>query len=275
MNKHEDKKDLVAEETPKKKSKKKDDIQEMETLGSNVSIIEQAREEHKHQALESVADASVIEYFYLESPHIPEKFFPIKIYGIFDRVTIEEAKMGRLKEDIIKILSLTKKFGVYEGLESKQDDDNEVSKNLDKEVFTVSNSIRWFTDKNYDPDYDISYPEFTTQHFSPNRAEGACQHCHGLGEILQVDMDRIIDRAAALPKAIIPWKDSVLGQTILKKLAQKYSMDEDLPWHQLPEWFQKVVIDGDGELLRLGMGGKYVSMNYNGIQDVLTSQYNK
>lgn len=86
----------------------------METLGSNISIIEQAREEHKHQALESVADASVIEYFYLESPHIPEKLFPIKVYGIFDRVTIEESKMGRLKEDIIKILSLTKKFGVYE-----------------------------------------------------------------------------------------------------------------------------------------------------------------
>lgn len=261
-----------ADDKKKKKGKK---TEEVETLNTNVSIIQQAREEHKHQALESVAEASVIEYFYLESPHIPEKFFPIKIYGIFDRVTIEEAKLGRLKDDIIKILSLTKKFGIYEGLETKQDDDNEVSKNLDKEVFTVANSIRRFTDKNYDPDYDISYPEFTTQHFSPNRAEGACQHCHGLGEILQVDMDRIIDRGAVLSKAVIPWKDSVLGQTILKKLAQKYSIDEDLPWAQLPQWFQQVIIDGDNELLRLGMGGKYVSMHYNGIQDVLTSQYNK
>lgn len=267
--------EVEEKKSPKWKKGKAADTQEVETLNSNISIIEQAREEHKHQAMDSVAEASVIEYFYLESPHIPEKFFPIKIYGIFDRVTIEEAKVGRLKEDIIKILSLTKKFGVYEALEAKQDDDNEVSKNLDKEVFTVANSIRWFTDKNYDPDYDISYPEFTTQHFSPNRAEWACQHCHGLGEILQVDMDRIIDRAAVLSKAIIPWKDSVLGQTILKKLAQKYSIDEDLPWTQLPQWFQQVIIDGDGELLRLWMGGKYVSMNYNGIQDVLTSQYNK
>jgi len=66
-------------------------------------------------------------------------------------------------------------------------------------------------------------------------------------------MDRIIDRGAVLSKAVIPWKDSVLGQTILKKLAQKYSMDEDLPWTQLPQRFQQVVIDGDGELLRLGM----------------------
>lgn len=225
--------------------------------------------------MSSVSDANVIEYFYLESPHIPEKFFPVKVYGIFDRVTIEEAKMGRLKEDIIKILSLAKKFGVYEGLDTKQESDTDVSKNLDKEVFAVANNIQWFTDKNYDPDYDISYPEFTTQHFSANRAEGACQHCHGLGEILQVDMDRIIDTTAQYEKSIIPWKDSVLGQTILKKLAQKYSIDEDLTWKQLPPRFQQVVIDGDNELLRLGMGGKYVSMRYNGIQDVLTSQYNK
>lgn len=247
----------------------------LETLNSNVNIVAQVREEHKHQAMDAVSESSVIEYFYLESPHIPEKFFPIKVYGIFDRVTIEETKVGRLKEDIIKILSLTKKFGIYEALEAKQEDDTDLAKKLDKEVFTVSNSIRWFTDKNYDPDYDISFPEFTTQHFSPNRAEGACQHCHGLGEILQVDMDRLIDTGSVLSKAIIPWKDSVLGQTILKKLAQKYSIDEDLPWSKLPQWFQQVVIDGDGELLRLGMGGKYVSMNYNGIQDVLTSQYNK
>ncbi|MBP6910557.1 hypothetical protein KBC03_03065 [Patescibacteria group bacterium] len=54
-----------------------------------------------------------------------------------------------------------------------------------------------------------------------------------------------------MSKAVIPWKDSVLGQTILKKLAQKYSMDEDANWTQLPQRFQQVVIDGDNELLRL------------------------
>ena len=188
-----------------------------DTYSPNVSITGKVRKKDK-EAVHSAAEASVIEYFYLESPHIPEKFFPVKLYGIYDRVTIEEAKMGRLKEDIIKILSLTKKFGIYEALEEKAADDSEVAKKLDKEVFHIANSIQRFTDKNYDPDFDISYPEFTTQHFSPNRAEGACQHCHGLGEILQIDMERIIDTHAVYSKAVIPRKDSVLGQTILKKL---------------------------------------------------------
>lgn len=57
--------------------------------------------------------ADPIEYFYLEDPNIPENYFPINSYGIYDRITLEEQKMGRLKEDIIKILSESKKFGVY------------------------------------------------------------------------------------------------------------------------------------------------------------------
>ena len=54
-----------------------------------------------------------VEYFYLETPNIPAKNFPIKVYGIFDRITIEQEKRNRIKEDIIKILAEVKKFGVY------------------------------------------------------------------------------------------------------------------------------------------------------------------
>lgn len=57
--------------------------------------------------------ADAIEYFYLEDPNIPESYFPLNSYGIFDRIRLEESKRARLKEDIIKILSESKKFGVY------------------------------------------------------------------------------------------------------------------------------------------------------------------
>jgi hypothetical protein len=54
-----------------------------------------------------------VEYFYLEEPNIPESYFPVKVYGIYDRITVEKNKLDRLKEDIIKILSETEKFGIY------------------------------------------------------------------------------------------------------------------------------------------------------------------
>ena len=197
-----------------------------------------------------------IEYFYLETPKVPEKFFPIKIFGIFDRVTVEEKKLSRLKEDIIKILSETKKFGVYKEGQNTQD-------------------ITWMTDKNYCPDFNLAYPQFAPQHFSANRAEGACWSCHGIGEVLQVDLEKILDKESTVLKAILPWRDSNLGQSILQKLIAKYSIDALTQWKDLPDWFKHVIIEWDDELIRVSIAGKFVSMKYKGVEEILKEQYNK
>jgi len=76
-------------------------------------------------------------------------------------------------------------------------------------------------------------------------------------------------------KAILPRRDSNLGQSLLLKLAQKYSIDPDKLWKDLPEWFQHVVLFGDEELLRVNYGGKYMSMYYKGIEEIIKDQYAK
>jgi len=63
-------------------------------------------------------------------------------------------------------------------------------------------------------------------------------------------------------KAILPWRDSNLGQSLLLKLAQKYSIDPDKLRKDLPERFQHVILFGDEELIRVNYGGKYLSMYY-------------
>ena len=238
-----------------------------------------------------------IEYFYLEDPQIPTDYFPINSYGIFDRVTLEEQKVWRLKEDIIKILSETKKFGVYlaeknttnEPTSQKQVEANfwagieitqakkskKADSKADGQEITQWTRIQRFTDKMYCPNCNITYPEFTTQHFSPNRQEGACSHCLGIWEILQVDYNKVIDPASPLIDAILPWRDSNLGQWILKKLCEKYSMDPEKKRAEQPERFLNVVIEGDQELLRINTWGKYTSIKYNGIEEIIKDQYVK
>ena len=241
--------------------------------------------------------ADPIEYFYLEDPQIPTDYFPINSYGIFDRVTLEEQKVWRLKEDIIKILSETKKFGVYlaeknttnEPTSQKQVEANfwagieitqaKKSKKADSKA-NGQEILQWtriqrFTDKMYCPNCNITYPEFTTQHFSPNRQEGACSHCLGIWEILQVDYNKVIDPASPLIDAILPWRDSNLGQWVLKKLCEKYSMDPEKKRAEQPERFLNVVIEGDQELLRINTWGKYTSIKYNGIEEIIKDQYVK
>lgn len=241
--------------------------------------------------------ADPIEYFYLEDPQIPTDYFPINSYGIFDRVTLEEQKVWRLKEDIIKILSETKKFGVYlaeknttnEPTFQKQVEANfwagieitqakkskKADSKADGQEITQWTRIQRFTDKMYCPNCNITYPEFTTQHFSPNRQEGACSHCLGIWEILQVDYNKVIDPASPLIDAILPWRDSNLGQWVLKKLCEKYSMDPEKKRAEQPERFLNVVVEGDQELLRINTWGKYTSIKYNGIEEIIKDQYVK
>ena len=241
--------------------------------------------------------ADPIEYFYLEDPQIPADYFPINSYGIFDRVTLEEQKVWRLKEDIIKILSETKKFGVYlaeknttnEPTSQKQVEANfwagieitqakkskKADSKADGQEILQWTRIQRFTDKMYCPNCNITYPEFTTQHFSPNRQEGACSHCLGIWEILQVDYNKVIDPASPLIDAILPWRDSNLGQWVLKKLCEKYSMDPEKKRAEQPERFLNVVIEGDQELLRINTWGKYTSIKYNGIEEIIKDQYVK
>jgi len=241
--------------------------------------------------------ADPIEYFYLEDPQIPTDYFPINSYGIFDRITLEEQKVWRLKEDIIKILSETKKFGVYlaeknttnEPTSQKQVEANfwagieitqakkskKADSKTDGQEINQWTRIQRFTDKMYCPNCNITYPEFTTQHFSPNRQEGACSHCLGIWEILQVDYNKVIDPASPLIDAILPWRDSNLGQWVLKKLCEKYSMDPEKKRAEQPERFLNVVIEGDQELLRINTWGKYTSIKYNGIEEIIKDQYVK
>jgi excinuclease ABC subunit A len=125
------------------------------------------------------------------------------------------------------------------------------------------------------PNCNITYPEFTTQHFSPNRQEGACPHCHGIGEVLQVDFEKIIDPHSPLKDAVLPRRDSNLGQAILRKLCEKYAMNLEKVWSAQPERFLHIVVHGDNELLRVPAGGKRTSMYYQGMEEIIKEQYAK
>lgn len=261
-------------------------------------ISNDSSKKRKKTSSSKMAFSSPVEYFYLEDPVVSEDYFPLKVYWIYDRITVENQRMPRLKEDIIKILWESKKFWVYVmeenapkreesplsaellgtsniEISTKKKDKKGVDYDVSSQKNTITKQIQWFTDKMFCPNCNITYPEFTTQHFSPNRQEGACPHCHGIGEVLQVDFDKIIEPTSPLKDAILPWRDSNLWQGILRKLAEKYSMNLDKPWQEQPEWFLHALVYGDNELIRVPVGWKWTSMYYQGMEEIIKEQYSK
>jgi len=234
-----------------------------EVKGTNIEKVMTKKLDKKHKKKLTTKSSSLqthmdpIEYFYLEEPNVPEKYFPIQTYGIYDRVTMGKKMFPRLKEDIIKILSETPKFGVFV-------------------ADTSQTSIERFTDKMYCAECNVTYPPLIPQNFSPNRQEWACPNCHGIGEVLQADFDKLIDPHSPYIRSVLPWRDSMYGQAVLKKLAAKYDIEYETLRKNLPERFQHVVLEGDEELLRVNLWqSKYVNLRYEGIEAILKEQLAK
>lgn len=49
--------------------------------------------------------------------------------------------------------------------------------------------------------------KYTRGHFSYNTREGACETCHGLGEVIKIDMDQVLDEALSLEEGAVSFWD--------------------------------------------------------------------
>jgi excinuclease ABC subunit A len=96
----------------------------------------------------------------------------------------------------------------------------------------------------------ISYEEPSPRVFSFNSPYGACPTCNGLGSIMKVDPILIVpDPNKSLNEgAIKPWGESRDGWyfTQLKTVADEYDFSLDIPFEDLTEQQQNIVLYGSG-----------------------------
>ncbi len=111
-----------------------------------------------------------------------------------------------------------------------------------------------FSDKFVDPDYpEMSIPEIEPRSFSFNSPHGACEHCHGIGSILQVDAGLIVPNPElTINEGVIhPWATSAGRMSFmlqaLTALSKKQKFSLDLPWNKLSPEIQKIVMQGSPE----------------------------
>ncbi len=116
------------------------------------------------------------------------------------------------------------------------------------------------------PDEDI--PQIEPRSFSFNSPHGACEECHGLGNVLQVEVDTIIPntKLSLAEGAIHPWATSAsrMGYMIklLEALSEKIDFNMDVPWAKLDEKSKNLILYGYDEPLEIdwenaSFDGKY------------------
>lgn len=122
------------------------------------------------------------------------------------------------------------------------------------------------------PDCQISIEEIEPRLFSFNNPFGACPTCTGLGEKLEVDPELVIPnpeltlRQGAI--AVIGWgsigNPDSYAYALFDALMKKYHFDLDIPFKELPEDIQNMILYGtDGEKVQFTFSGEYGTRNYD------------
>src|SRR5687768_15783844 len=129
----------------------------------------------------------------------------------------------------------------------------------------------------------ISMPELEPRSFSFNSPHGACPRCTGLGSQMEIDPELVVpDPSLSLNEgAILPWASGASNyyDQITQAIAERYEIDLDAPWYDLPEETQDLFLYGtNGDRIyvsyrnRMGRKRSYMT-SFEGIVPNLERRY--
>ncbi len=177
----------------------------------------------------------------------------------FARVRIDGA-IHDLAEDIV--LTKTKRHDIdlivdrlvlKEGVRKRLRDSVEIAAGKSNglvRIVTADGCETLYSEKYACPDCGISMPSLAPRVFSFNNPYGACPTCNGLGSRMHFALDLVVpDAGLSLREgAIAPWagRSSIYYYNMLDALSGHYKFDINMPFNQLPEKIQNVLLYGSG-----------------------------
>src|SRR5947199_2038598 len=199
----------------------------------------------------------------LEEDIVLDKKYKHDIAVVVDRLVMRQDLRKRLAD------SIETAVGLAEGLVEIEEVD--------------SGEVRTYSERFACLHCGTSMPELEPRMFSFNSPHGACPRCTGLGSQMEIDPDLIVpDPSVSLSEgAILPWATSASNyyDQMTQAIADRYEVDMDTPWYDLPEDVQDCFLYGtNGDRLyisyrnRFGRRRSYTT-TFEGIVPTLHRRY--
>ncbi|NDV47111.1 excinuclease ABC subunit UvrA [Paludibacter sp. 221] len=139
---------------------------------------------------------------------------------------------------------------------------------LDKDT----DESRYFSKKLMCPTSGISYDEPAPHNFSFNSPHGACPRCKGLGEVNEIDMEKIVpNKKLSIYEGGIDPLGKYKNTTIfwqIEAILEKYDLTIKTPIEKLPEEAIDEIMNGTDERLKIknqSLGNSNYFLSYDGI----------
>jgi excinuclease ABC subunit A len=163
----------------------------------------------------------------LEEPPTLDKKFKHTIEVVVDRLVMKQDLRQRLAQSVETASALAEGLVVVDVLEG--------------EPMTFSENFAC-------PEHGVGLPELEPRIFSFNSPHGACPRCTGLGAQQEIDPDLLVpDTSLSIGEgALVPWSlgNSSFYESVIQAIADRYEIDLELPWQDLPEEQQNLFLFG-------------------------------
>ncbi len=131
-----------------------------------------------------------------------------------------------------------------------------------------------------DPETGLSYEEPSPNAFSFNSPYGACQNCKGLGEVMKVDMKKVIpDDSKSINEAgIVPFGEVRDNWTFkqLRAISKKFKFTFSTPIKKIPKKALDIILKGGDESFEIQKNYKHdfvYNLAYEGLNNMLVRWY--
>ena len=206
-------------------------------------------------------------FYELDEPPELDKKFRHNIDVVVDRIVVRDGMEARLADSLRTALDLADGIAVLEAADAAEGQEPE------RQTFSENFAC---------PVSGFTIPEIEPRLFSFNAPFGACPECDGLGVELFFDERLVVpDQNLSLWQgALAPWaksKSPYFRQTI-EAISAHYGFDKDLPWKDLPEKAQQVMLHGSGKeeiRFRYDEGGRVyeLSRTFEGVIPNMERRY--
>ncbi len=186
------------------------------------------------------------EFHDIEDAPALDKKYKHDIEVVVDRIAIREGIEARLADSFETALKLAEGLAYLDPADTRSEGEQQSGMKLD---FGVPGRIL-FSEKFACPVSGFTIAEIEPRLFSFNAPQGACPACDGLGEKLVFDEDLVVpNHNLTIAKgAVAPWAKSQppspYYMQVLSSLARAYDFQLDVPWKDLPEEAQRVILTG-------------------------------
>jgi excinuclease ABC subunit A len=168
----------------------------------------------------------------------------------------EKIRLERYKQHTIEVV--VDRIVLKKGIRSRLNDSLETAMGLTQGVVDVEivrddgeNETHPFSQNFACLNCGISFEELAPRQFSFNTPYGACSHCAGLGNKLEVDPDIVVSDPdlSVSEGAISPWAGGRLEyfERMLEAVCEHFSIDETKAWKKLSKTHRDILLFGSGE----------------------------